>query len=123
MARMKVQVRVIEFPDERWSQMYQIWINCRKAQVEPPDEVVQFFNYKDPNPEGRVRKITAENIQTEKLLYGAESTTAHRGYRLSHHQGGHIHRIDLDSLGKDVKYLEFQVDLKQDSADYKGIKS
>lgn len=47
-------MRVIGFrpPDERWTKMRHIWMVCKEVNMEPPDEVYEFFNWEEPDPQG-----------------------------------------------------------------------
>lgn len=38
--------------DEKWQQMKEALEACRRADVEVPDEIDQFFNYEDPDEAG-----------------------------------------------------------------------
>ena len=39
-------------PDERWAEMKAIWDACKKADIEIPDDVLEFFDDREPDPKG-----------------------------------------------------------------------
>lgn len=51
---MSMSLHVIGFapPDEHWRRMKQIWDSCVAAKVTPPEEVMKFFGYEEPDDAG-----------------------------------------------------------------------
>lgn len=51
---MSMSTHVVGFhpPNEIWRRMKTAWQACKNACVDPPDEVVQFFNDKEPDDSG-----------------------------------------------------------------------
>lgn len=51
---MSMSTHIIGFapPDETWLKMKAIWDACEAAQLDPPEEVGEFFGYTDPDPAG-----------------------------------------------------------------------
>lgn len=49
---MSTHVVGIRRPDETWKKMKAVWDACRAAGVDPPDEVLEFFNHEAPDPAG-----------------------------------------------------------------------
>lgn len=51
---MGMSMHVVGFrpPDSKWEIMKQIYDACRKAGIEPPDEVQEFFDYQAPDDAG-----------------------------------------------------------------------
>ena len=51
---MSMSLHVIGFrpPDERWKRMKAIYDACKAADIGRPDEVDEFFNYEEPDPDG-----------------------------------------------------------------------
>lgn len=41
-------------PDDKWEKMKTVYDSCIDAGVEPPDEVLDFFNSEPPDPKGVV---------------------------------------------------------------------
>lgn len=39
-------------PDEKWEKMRAVYDSCRDLGVEPPSEVLEFFNDQPPDPRG-----------------------------------------------------------------------
>ena len=51
---MSMSTGVVGFrpPNEKWRAMKAVWDSCRKAGIEPPKEVLAFFDGKRPDPAG-----------------------------------------------------------------------
>jgi hypothetical protein len=49
---MSTHVVGIRPPDAKWTQMKAVWDACKLAGVEPPDEVLEFFDHAPPDPAG-----------------------------------------------------------------------
>jgi len=49
---MSTHVVGIRRPDAKWTQMKAVWDACKLAEVDPPEEVEEFFNYRSPDPSG-----------------------------------------------------------------------
>lgn len=51
---MSMSTYVIGFhpPDAKWQQMKAVWDSCRSAGVDPPDEVLSFFDHEPPDDAG-----------------------------------------------------------------------
>jgi hypothetical protein len=58
---MSTYVVAIRPPDAKWQQMKAVWDACHAAGVAAPPEVVQFFNYEDPDPAGVVLDISRQD--------------------------------------------------------------
>jgi len=39
-------------PDDQWKRMRAVWDACEEANVQAPDEVVEFFNGREPEESG-----------------------------------------------------------------------
>lgn len=44
--------------DDRWRQMKAVWDACVAADMAVPDEVLQFFNYEDPDEAGVIINLS-----------------------------------------------------------------
>lgn len=55
---MSTHVFGIKPPDEKWKQMKTIWDACRKAKIQPPQEVDTFFGGEPPDEKGVVVHLT-----------------------------------------------------------------
>jgi hypothetical protein len=51
---MSMSTHVVGFkaPDEKWRKMKSVWDTCRDAGVDPPDEVIQYFEGEAPDERG-----------------------------------------------------------------------
>jgi len=51
---MSMSTHVIGFrpPDDTWQRMKAVWDACQAANVDPPEEVIDFFNDEEPDPNG-----------------------------------------------------------------------
>ncbi len=83
-------------PDFKWKQMKAVWDACVRAQVDPPKDVVAFFNHIPPDDNG----VTIHRKQLEACgaikEYSAEMTDGLE--------------VMLANLPADVKILRFTVD-------------
>jgi hypothetical protein len=78
--------------DEKWKEMKAIWDACKKARINAPQEVYQFFEGNEPDERGVVVS-----------LYKHEAIEAITpGYS----EKGYI--VDITKLPKDVKYIKFE---------------
>lgn len=85
-------MRVVGFrpPDERWTKMRLIWMMCKEANVEPPDEVQEFFDWTEPDPQGVEVDVPHSEFEN--------------GAALSH--GLEVH---IESIPQGVTILRFRV--------------
>lgn len=51
---MSTHVVAIRPPDERWTQMKAVYDACAAAGLQPPDEVMDYFDGEEPDPKGVV---------------------------------------------------------------------
>lgn len=75
-------------PDEKWQAMRDIFDACKKAKVEVPEEVMVFFNYRDPDSAGT--EIDIDSILTE--------------WRDDYREG---FELNVDEIPKHVKTIRF----------------
>lgn len=47
-----IHVAGIRFPDEKHKKMIAVWDACKEAGVEVPDDVLQYFDWEDPEELG-----------------------------------------------------------------------
>lgn len=78
-------------PDETWRQMKEIWDACKKAGVEPPDRVLEFFDFEEPDDAGVQVNLT-------------ERPMAVRKFQNDHQEG---YDVDLQELPPDVTVVRF----------------
>jgi len=55
-------IKGIRLPDEKWKKMKKVWVACKEANIDPPKEVLEFFNHDDPSPLGVKVDIKFEKI-------------------------------------------------------------
>lgn len=75
-------------PDDKWKQMKAVWDACKAIDIDPPSEVIDFFNDERPDPAGIV-------ITVPKTDYWDHNRSA----------GGFV--VDLETLPKHIKQLRF----------------
>jgi len=46
--------------DEKWKKMKKIYDACQDSDIDPPEEVLEYFDYEDPHPHGRRIDLTEE---------------------------------------------------------------
>lgn len=87
-----MSMRVVGFrpPDDRWNQMYAIWKACIDANVEPPDEVQEFFNWSTPDPQGVEVDVPYSEYSNEAVL-------------------SHGLEVHVEAIPQGVKVLRFRV--------------
>jgi hypothetical protein len=58
---MGMSTHVVGFrpPDEKWKAMAAVWDSCKAAGIEPPREVSEFFDWREPDSNGVEIKETA----------------------------------------------------------------
>ncbi len=51
---MNMSTRVVAFraPDEKWKKMKAAWDACEEADLDTPEELLDFFDYNEPDPRG-----------------------------------------------------------------------
>jgi hypothetical protein len=47
-------------PDEQWTKMKGIWDACKEAEIDPPQEVKDYFDCEEPDPKGMEIPISCE---------------------------------------------------------------
>ena len=87
---MSTSVYGIRPPDEKWKKMIAIWDSCESAGINPPEEVLKFFNGEPPDPKGVIIYLNEKSGVSEWKDGAAE------GYE-----------VDLLKLPKDIKLLRF----------------
>ena len=83
---MSTHVVGIVQPDETWTRMKAVYDACEKAEVDPPDEVINFFNGEEPDSRGVVIALQTTEWKNEMSL-GVE--------------------LDLSTLPKSVRVIRF----------------
>jgi len=77
-------------PDAKFKEMLAIWKACEKANVDPPQAVVDFFNDEDPDPSGvmvDIEKLPAVSEYSDEMQEGFE--------------------VDIRKLPPDIKIIRF----------------
>jgi len=87
---MSLSLHVMGFvpPDEKWREMKEVWDACKKANVEVPESVSEFFGGQDPDPSGLEVEVPT------------------RDYHGDWESG---FEVDLDKIPANVKTLRFIV--------------
>jgi len=85
---MGMSTNVIGFipPDDKFEEMKAIWDSCKKAKIDPPDEVSDFFNDVEPDASG-IEKDIPVHPWNDKYNQGYE--------------------VKVDEIPKDVKVIRF----------------
>lgn len=98
---MSADAHVIGFkpPDEKWQKMKQVYEACRLARIDPPDEVLKFFNYEPPGDHGVRVDLAAP--YTLKQSFDCITRIDKNGY-----DG---YDVDLSKLPDDIKILRFLI--------------
>jgi len=87
---MSTHVVGIRSPDAKWKQMKAVWDACQVAGVDPPDEVLEFFNHSPPDPAGIEVRL--------------EGNPCVRAYYDAMRQG---FEVEIDKLPKNVTTVRF----------------
>jgi hypothetical protein len=74
---MSTSVYGIKPPDEKWISMKKVWDSCKLAGVNPPEEVLEFFDHSIPDPKGVGVVIDLDDhdccsMYSEKMQNGLE---------------------------------------------------
>lgn len=85
---MSTHVVGIKPPDEKFEQMLEIYQSCEKAGVSIPKEVLEFFNYEEPDEAGVI-----VNIQDTSAV---DDLGGNSGYE-----------VDVTLLPPDIKIIRF----------------
>ncbi len=90
---MSSSIRALGFkpPDAKWEMMKAVWDACSEAEVEPPDEVDNFFCGEPPDEEG---------VRVEEHML--KVCGAIKQFRAEMMDGFDIH---VDKIPKDVKII------------------
>jgi len=86
---MSTSVIGIRPPDDKWKEMKLVWDACEKAKIDPPQSVIEFFNWETPDDAGVVVDDLGE---------------AEKEWHNDHASG---YEIDLEKLPKGIKVLRF----------------
>ena len=62
---MYLTVKGVRLPDAEWKKMKSVYDVCKLADIEPPDEVVSFFDGEEPDADGVVVNLTSHKSVTE----------------------------------------------------------
>ena len=90
---MSTFVEAYKPPDEKWRAMKSVWDACARAEVDPPDEVLDFFEEEKPDKAG----VRIDHFKMEKAGIIKEwGDDGRSGYEL-----------DLEKLPEGVKVLRF----------------
>lgn len=86
---MSMSTHVIGFrpPDEKWRKMKAVWDASEAAGIDPPEEVLDFFNHEPPDPQGVEVEIPVRECRP--------------------HDGASGYEVDVASLPKDVTVIRF----------------
>lgn len=83
---MSMHVQGMEDMDEKGKAMKFIWDKCNELDIEPPDEVQEYFDYEYPE----------EGKTSVEIPHKAISTKSRQGYE-----------IELSNLPKEVTHIQF----------------
>jgi hypothetical protein len=85
---MCIYIEGIKLPDEKWKKMKKVLDTCRENDVSVPKEVLDFFDNKEPCPDGVQVDILHRKFK-EEMIDGIE--------------------VKVEDIPKDVKVLKFRV--------------
>jgi hypothetical protein len=77
-------------PDEVWEKMKQVWDTCAEAGIEPPERVLEFFDYEPPDDAG----VTVELAESPAV----------RDFNNDSQSG---YEVDIRRLPSDVHLIRF----------------
>ncbi len=88
---MGMSTHIIAFrpPDEKWQRMKLILDTCKQAEVQPPREVMEFFNDEEPESEG-------VKIEIREAVEEWNDDDMQDGFQ-----------VNLDKLPPDIKFIRF----------------
>ena len=87
---MSTYVKGFRPPDKKWKEMKAVWDACEKADIEKPDEVLEFFGHDEPDDSG-------VEVNLEKDACCKEfDCDGHSGFE-----------IEVSKLPKDIKIVRF----------------
>lgn len=94
---MPMSVEAFKPPNEKWKTMKAVWDACDRAGLEPPEEVIEYFNGESPDEVGV--KVGDWGMGTPKLYppWLAQWRTPMQ----------HGFEIDTSKLPKDVSIVRF----------------
>ena len=83
---MSTHIKGIKLPNNTWKKMKKVWDACKEIDIDPPKEVLDFFNYDIPNSLGVEIDIKAE---------------------VKDGDGEVTYTVYLDKLPKDINAIQF----------------
>lgn len=90
-----MRLEAIKPPDAKWKKMKAAWDACEAAGVEPPDDVLEFFDHEEPNEHGVVMDLLDFDEPGHESVSEVEEDMTDGYY------------VDLTKLPKDVTMLRF----------------
>ena len=69
---MSTHVVGVRPPNEKWKKMKQVWDACESAGITIPDDVLEFFDYETPDPEGVVVYVPTRKYNDGNSQWGYE---------------------------------------------------
>ena len=89
---MSMSTHIVGFKpvDEKWHAMKKIWVACVEVSIEIPEEVLQYFQFKEPDESG----VMVE-IEDHSCVYGYQDDS----------QAGF--EVNVKDLPKDVTAIRF----------------
>jgi hypothetical protein len=90
---MSMSTHVVGFrpKDAKFDQMFKVWEACKAAGVSPPEEVNEFFDYSQPDPNG----VEVDLKKLGCVKHSVHNTTDR-------------YDLHLNQLPKDIKILRFE---------------
>lgn len=83
-------------PDEQWNKYKKVWDTCVEAGIEPPDEVIDFFEGEAPSKHGKEITLNWSNDSHIKESVKEWQEDMREGFE-----------VDLTKLPKNIKVLRF----------------
>ena len=95
---MSMHCEAIRPPDEKWKKMKRVWETCIEVGVQPPVEVVKFFNGEKPDPTG---------VEVESVGGYTDSNKMPKWVKHHRAEAQDGFEVDITKLPKDVTVVRF----------------
>lgn len=82
--------------DDKWRKMFAVWRACKDAGVQAPDDVLEFFEYDDPDPKG----VQIESHEMQRSGAVVE-------WKDEHSEGYELDLTKLRAVHPDVTVIRF----------------
>ena len=70
-----MRLEAVKAPDQKWIEMKKVWDACEAANIQPPEEVLSFFNYTKPDAKGVICDLRIKRFDGICMEYQGENAT------------------------------------------------